>query len=278
MNAVVGRDERPTPIFSSYMTYLELNPKWNIPENLVRRDLIPALLENPNYLEEHNMRAFKGWNTKHPIKNFTVDKLLPYQSGGTIPYRFVQYPGDDNALGRVKFMFPNKYAVYLHDTDNKSLFARRYRVYSSGCMRLERPFELLEILKSRLKQKDINSIDKYRRTLKTRVLRFTKKLPVHTTYFSVFKQNGLTHFRKDVYSYDQFIEESQKESLALPYNNYTQHNKNLNTQRRESGRSGNNQVVTPSVPPKREQVNVIYMNSGQESQPRIISDDEELYY
>ena len=213
MNAVVGRDARPTPIFSSYMTYLELNPKWNIPQNLVRRDLIPALLEHPDYLTEHNMHAFKGWSTKHEIKNFTVDKLLPYKDGGNIPYRFVQYPGDDNALGRIKFMFPNKYSVYLHDTDNKSLFSRRYRVYSSGCMRLEKPFELLEVLKSRLKTKDINLIDKYRSTLKTKVLRFTKKLPVHTTYFTVFKKNGLIYFRKDIYEYDKFIEESQKEKF-----------------------------------------------------------------
>ena len=224
MNAVVGRDERPTPIFSSSMTYLELNPNWNIPQNLVRRDLIPALIEHPNYLTEHNIHAFKGWSTKKEIKNFTVDKLLPYKDGGNIPYRFVQYPGDDNALGRVKFMFPNKYAVYLHDTDNKSLFSRRYRVYSSGCMRLEKPFELLEVLKSRLKTRDISSIAKYRDTLKNKVLRFTKKLAVHTTYFTVFRQNGLTYFRKDIYEYDKFIEESQKER----FNTFRQNNVNQN--------------------------------------------------
>ena len=210
MNAVVGRDVRPTPIFSSYMKYIVLNPTWNIPDNLVRRDLIPALTEHPDYLKEHNMHAFKGWDTKKEIKNFTVDKLLPYQEGGSIPYRFVQYPGDDNALGRVKFMFPNKYSVYLHDTDNKSLFSRRYRVYSSGCMRLEKPFELLEVLKSHLKSSDIRNIDKYRGTLKTKTLNLTRKIPVHTTYFSVFKRNGLTHFRKDVYEYDNFIQTSQK--------------------------------------------------------------------
>ncbi len=210
MNAVVGRDVRPTPIFSSYMKYLVLNPTWNIPDNLVRRDLIPALQEHPDYLTEHNIHAFKGWKNKKEIKNFTVDKLLPYKDGGSIPYRFVQYPGDDNALGRVKFMFPNKYSVYLHDTDNKSLFSRRYRVYSSGCMRLEKPFELLEVLKSRLKASDVRNIDKYRNTLKTVTLNLTKPLPVHTTYFTVFRQNGLTNFRKDVYEYDKFIQTSQK--------------------------------------------------------------------
>jgi len=210
MNAVVGRDVRPTPIFSSSMKYLVLNPTWNIPENLVRRDLIQALQEHPNYLTEHNIHVFKGWKATNEIKNFKVAKLLPYKDSGAIPYRFVQYPGDDNALGRVKFMFPNKYSVYLHDTDNKSLFSRRYRVYSSGCMRLEKPFELLEVLKSRLRSVDIRNIDKYRKTLDTKTLKFTKSLPVHTTYFTVFRRKGLTHFRKDIYEYDNFIQTSQK--------------------------------------------------------------------
>lgn len=208
MNAVVGRDERPTPLFSSFMTYLELNPTWTVPENLVRKDLIPALMENPNYLKEHNMHAYNGWGDNKEITNFSVDKLLPYKEKGGIPYRFVQSPGDDNALGRIKFMFPNKYTVYLHDTDNKSLFAQRYRVYSSGCMRLEQPFELLEVLKPRLKPYDVKNIDTYRNSLTTRTLNFTEKLPIYTTYFTVFKRDGLISFRKDIYGYDRFIQES----------------------------------------------------------------------
>ena len=211
MRAVVGRPERPTPIFSSYMTYLELNPTWTIPENLVRRDLIVALQEHPDYLEEHNIHVFYGWKKKGEMKNFKPEMLFPYIdiSKGHIPYRFVQYPGDDNALGRVKFMFPNKYSVYLHDTDNKSLFQYRYRVYSSGCMRLEKPFELLELLKSRIRTKDLQVIEKYRDTLKNKVIKLRKKLPVHTTYFTVFKRNGMFYFRKDIYEYDGFISQSQ---------------------------------------------------------------------
>jgi len=210
MRAVVGRPERPTPIFSSYMTYLEINPHWNIPENLVRRDLIVALQEHPDYLKEHNIKVFYGWQKKGEMKNFKPEMLFPYadKSKGHIPYRFVQYPGDDNALGRIKFMFPNKYSVYLHDTDNKSLFQYRYRVYSSGCMRIEKPFELLDILNSRISPKYQSIIRKYRSTLVNKVIRFNKKLPVHTTYFTVFKRNGLTYFRKDIYEYDKFIEES----------------------------------------------------------------------
>jgi murein L,D-transpeptidase YcbB/YkuD len=211
MRAVVGRPERPTPIFSSFMTYLEINPTWTIPENLVRRDLIVALEEHPDYLKEHNIHVFYGWKKKGEMKNFKPSMLAPYadKSKGSIPYRFVQYPGDDNALGRIKFMFPNKYSVYLHDTDNKSLFQYRYRVYSSGCMRLEKPFELLEVLKSRISKRNKRVIAKYRNTLTNKVINFTKKLPVYTTYFTAFQRNGLMYFRKDIYEYDKFIQESQ---------------------------------------------------------------------
>jgi len=210
MSAVIGRDERPTPVFQSKMTYLELNPNWNIPENLVRKDLIPTLVKQPDYMEKHNIHAFYGWKDKKEIKNLDIKKLLPYldEKKGHIPYRFVQFPGDDNALGRIKFMFPNKYSVYLHDTDNKSLFARRYRVYSSGCMRISKPFELLEILKSRLKSKSIKQIDKYRNNLKNKIFRFTKPLAIQTAYFTVFNNDGQTFFRKDIYGYDKMIESS----------------------------------------------------------------------
>jgi murein L,D-transpeptidase YcbB/YkuD len=210
MNAVIGRDKRPTPLFSSSMTYLVLNPTWNIPENLVRKDLIPTLIKEPDYMEKHNIQVYNGWKSKKNIKNFDISKLLPYQdeSKGHIPYRFVQLPGDENALGRIKFMFPNKYSVYLHDTDNKSLFSRRYRVYSSGCMRIQKPFELLEVLKSRLKKRDIKKIPELRESLKTATMRFTHPLPVQTAYFTVFKRDGLTYFRKDIYGYDKFIQES----------------------------------------------------------------------
>ena len=213
MNAVVGRDVRPTPIFSSTMTYLVLNPTWNIPVNLVRRDLIPAMEENPNYMAEHNIHAYKGWgkNSKE-IKNFSVSKLLPYKNGGNIPYRFVQSPGNDNALGRVKFMFPNKYSVYLHDTDNKDLLTRRYRVYSSGCMRLHHPMQLLELLKPRLTVSS-SRVDKYLASEKTKHLRFKKKLAVQTVYFTVFEREGQTYFRKDIYGYDKIIQEATNEEL-----------------------------------------------------------------
>ncbi len=137
---VVGRIDRPTPLFSDEIRFMVLNPTWTIPDNLIKRDLIHVLRENPMYLKENNIHAFRGNNEVQ----VTQEMLDPYEkSERKVPYRFVQYPGDNNALGRVKFMFPNKYDVYLHDTDNKSLLERRYKIYSSGCVRLEKPFDLV---------------------------------------------------------------------------------------------------------------------------------------
>jgi murein L,D-transpeptidase YcbB/YkuD len=178
-------------------------------------------MEQPDYMQKHNIHVFKGWGKNSEIKNFDIKKLFPYQdeSKGHIPYRFVQFPGDDNALGRIKFMFPNKYSVYLHDTDNKSLFERRYRVYSSGCMRISKPFELLEVLKPRLRKKELKLIDKYRNSLKNKIFKFTKPLTVQTAYFTVFQRDGMIFFRKDIYGYDKFIEESvipeEQESINI---------------------------------------------------------------
>ncbi|MDQ1338460.1 MAG: L,D-transpeptidase YcbB [Campylobacterota bacterium] len=143
MGLVVGRIDRPTPLFEDYIKFMVLNPTWTVPDNLIKKDLIHVLRENPAYLKENNIHVFAG-NREIDI---TSRQLAPYEkSSQPVPYRFVQYPGDNNALGRVKFMFPNKYDVYIHDTDNKSLFARRYKVYSSGCMRVQKPFDLTKKL------------------------------------------------------------------------------------------------------------------------------------
>ncbi len=124
-DVVVGRIDRPTPIFSGKMSYMVLNPTWTIPDNLIKKDLIPMLKKNPNYLKEHNIHIYKG---KKEV-NIDFEELFSYEHSETpIPYRFVQFPSPNNALGRVKFMFPNKYAVYLHDTDHRDLFTSRYRV------------------------------------------------------------------------------------------------------------------------------------------------------
>ncbi|KYJ86970.1 L,D-transpeptidase family protein [Sulfurovum riftiae] len=218
MGIVVGRIDRPTPIFSDKIEYMVINPTWTIPDNLIKRDLIHVLRENPSYLEENNIHVFSG-NKEITV---TQEMLDPYEhSDKRVPYRFVQYPGDTNALGRIKFMFPNKYAVYLHDTDNKTLLTRRYKIYSSGCMRVDRPFDLMDILlehaKERYTKEDIDAIIA---TDKPKTIRLKKAIPVHILYFTVFEEDGLAYFKNDIYLYDKIIEESveghKKATFTMP--------------------------------------------------------------
>jgi len=130
-----------------------------------------------------------------------------------VPYRFVQYPGDTNALGRVKFMFPNKYSVYLHDTDNKSLLSRRYKLYSSGCMRVDKPFKLMDMLLENAKKPYTEEeIQQILDSNKPKTIRLKHAIPVHILYFTVYEEDGLAYFKNDIYSYDKIIEES------VPYN------------------------------------------------------------
>jgi len=223
MGIVVGRTDRPTPLFSDKIEYMVLNPTWTVTDNLVKRDLIPVLEKNPNYLEEHNIHVFSG------KKEVDVDyeKLVPFlNSDKNVPYRFVQYPGDNNALGRVKFMFPNKYAVYLHDTDNKTLLDRRYKLYSSGCMRVDKPFDLLNILLKNAKGSYTqNKIDQILQTNKPTTIRLNRSVPVHILYFTVYEEDGLAYFKNDIYSYDKIIEESvpynRKSTFKLPKSKMT---------------------------------------------------------
>lgn len=215
---VVGRIDRPTPLFSDSIGYMVLNPTWTITDNLVKRDLIPVLRENPHYLEENNIHAFKG---KKEIE-ITQEMLDPYEKGEErVPYRFVQFPGDSNALGRVKFMFPNKYAVYLHDTDNKSLLSRRYKIYSSGCIRLEKPFELVDtLLEHSRKSYSQSKIDEILESNKPTTIGLKQRIPVHIIYFTVYEEDGLAYFKNDIYLYDKIIEESvvgnKKPTFTVP--------------------------------------------------------------
>ncbi len=220
-DVVVGRIDRPTPVFDGKMSYIVLNPTWTIPDNLVRRDLIPMLRKNPNYLKEHDIHVYT-YKSKTKEVPLDFEKLSSYENDKrAIPYRFVQFPSSNNALGKVKFMFPNKYSVYLHDTDNKRLFAYRYRVFSSGCMRLQRPIEFLQKLLPYAKRSyrwiEIqNILDKNIPT----TIRLKRDIPIHIVYFTVRKKGKRDYFFYDIYLHDKIIWESmnghKKQSFKVP--------------------------------------------------------------
>lgn len=218
-NAVVGRIDRPTPIFSDVVENLVFNPTWTITDNLIKKDLIPVLKTDPDFLIKNNIRVFAGKNEV----TLSEGELDQYEnSPRPVPFRFTQDPGDTNALGRVKFNLPNKYDVYLHDTDNPLLFGRRYRVYSSGCMRLQRPIELAKMLvDSNTNGKyDDQKVDEILDSMKTTIVPLSKKVPIHTLYFTARDTDGLVYFDYDIYMYDLIIAEStannRKESFKVP--------------------------------------------------------------
>lgn len=214
---IVGRIDRPTPLFNSFVRYMVLNPTWTIPDNLIKRDLIHVLRENPSYLEENNIHVFSG-NKEIQVSQ---DMLDPYEhSKRRVPYRFVQFPGETNALGRVKFMFPNRYAVYLHDTDNKSLFERRYKIYSSGCMRVQKPFKLMHTLLQHTQGYSPYKLEQIFGTNKPKTIKLNKAIPVHILYFTSYEESGMAYFRHDIYLYDTIIQESaegfKKATFTIP--------------------------------------------------------------
>lgn len=215
MRIVVGRIDRPTPLFENRIQYMVLNPTWTVPDNLIKRDLIHVLRENPAYLEENNIHVFSGDNEIQ----VTQGMLDPYEtSQRAVPYRFVQFPGENNALGRVKFIFPNKYDVYLHDTDNKTLLTRRYKIYSSGCVRVEKPFDLMDVLLTH--SKGSYSQDDIKRILdsnKPATIQLSSHIPIHMLYFTVYEEDGMAYFKNDIYLYDLIIEESVEGNRKLAF-------------------------------------------------------------
>ncbi len=200
---VVGREDRPTPIFKDYLEYIVLNPTWSIPQNLMKKDYIPQLVKNPNSLKHDDIFIYDEKGRIDP-KSVDWSKYLDYE--GEIPYKMVQKAGAKNVLGEMKFIFPNKYNVYLHDTDARDLTIRRYRLFSSGCIRLSDPYALLGLL-APYTGYDIYKLMKMIRQKRTRKIKLLKKIPIHIRYLTVFvDENDNVNFRKDFYGYDKLQE------------------------------------------------------------------------
>ena len=200
---IVGGPYRQTPVFSDRIRYLAFNPTWTVPRKLMIEDQLPQIRRDPDYLERMSFRIYQGWGADRvEIDPATVDWYS--LSADNFPYQLVQEPGPQNAMGQVKFMFPNQYDVYLHDTPGQSLFGRIERTLSSGCIRVERPLELAEWLLEGNSNWSKSNID---RALELRepvnaILR--SPVPVHLQYWTVWVDSaGIIQFRNDIYGRDQ---------------------------------------------------------------------------
>jgi L,D-transpeptidase YcbB len=211
MKAVVGRDYRRTPVFSDRIRYLVLNPYWTVPHMIAVKDILPKAQKDPGYLEREHIRMFRGWDEDAPeIDPRTVDwtALTP----GNFPYRLRQDPGTYNALGRIKFMFPNKFNVYLHDTNNASLFKKTDRSLSSGCIRVEKPLELAMYLLKNQPGWTPGLIEEILSTGETKTVVLSTPMAVHIKYWTAWMDETMTvHLRKDVYNRDATLRKALDE-------------------------------------------------------------------
>jgi murein L,D-transpeptidase YcbB/YkuD len=196
----VGKPYHATPVFRDTMRYLDFNPTWTIPPGILRRSTLPAIRKDPSYLQRSNMTVLT--TSGQVVDPSTIDWAATTKG---FPYMIRQEPGPDNALGRVKFMFPNKYMVYLHDTPSKGLFARSERTFSSGCIRVQNPFDLAELLLAD-QGWDRARIDQVVASKKTTRVNLENPIPVLLLYWTAeVEQDGTVSFRKDVYNRDAAI-------------------------------------------------------------------------
>ena len=202
MRAVVGRTYRQTPMFSASMTYLVLAPFWHVPPGIAANDKLPELRRNPGYVAAQGMTLLDQ-ATHRAVDPATVDFDALTGAEFNRRYRLRQDPGPLNALGKVKFMFPNRHNVYLHDTPSRELFARTERAFSSGCIRVERPMELAEhLLRADPSWPSSRIREVARGTVETTV-RLAEPVSVHLLYWTAFVDaDGRIHFRSDVYQRD----------------------------------------------------------------------------
>jgi len=214
MRVVVGRNYRKTPVFSGTMTYLEFNPFWNVPRRLAIEDILPRVKKNPDYLAEQGIRIYSGWSQDAAI-------LAPGEvnwaslNADYFPIRLQQAPGPKNALGRIKFMFPNRHAVYLHDTPSKRLFNAVSRDFSSGCIRVEDPAGLAEFVLEGMSGWDRRTIDKHLGDSEHRIVRLQRPIPVHLLYWTAWADaDGTVFFREDIYGRDAPLMRALREKPA----------------------------------------------------------------
>jgi murein L,D-transpeptidase YcbB/YkuD len=197
---IVGRPYRETPIFKSLITYVVLNPTWTIPPGILVKDKLPILKRDPGYLQRNHIRVIDGQGRE--VSPYSVN-WSRYSASHLPPYQLRQDPGEDNALGLVKIMFPNPYLVYLHDTPSKSLFDRDQRTFSSGCIRVQKAFELAELVLGDPATWNQETLAAAVATKQTRTVYLAKPVPVLLLYWTAQPlANGQVVFRNDVYGRD----------------------------------------------------------------------------
>lgn len=199
-DVMVGTTQNETPIFQSRMKYLVFNPTWTVPRSIIYKSLFKKMRDKPGYITRHNYKLYDSDGEEADPAKIKWSSYTP----GNFPYRVVQQPGPDNALGRVKFIFPNKHAVYLHDTPSRSLFARTDRAFSHGCIRVENPLHFAELLLEDKSKWSLAEIDAVIESGDSKVVHLQEPLEVMLMYWTASPApDGQVQFHPDVYERDE---------------------------------------------------------------------------
>ena len=197
---IIGKKERRTPVLSSAFNGIIVNPKWTVPPTILKNDVVPKATANRGYFASNRLTIFD----KKSGKQVSAENWNPANYSG---YRYVQQTGKLNSLGLIKFDFPNKHMVYLHDTNNRSRFVENNRALSSGCVRVEDPFDLakaiFQIEGVNVERADLDTLVARE---KTKNIKLNKKVNVHQVYFTaVIDKTGSIKILNDVYSLDNIL-------------------------------------------------------------------------
>jgi murein L,D-transpeptidase YcbB/YkuD len=205
---VVGKPFTRTPVFSEKMKYVVLNPYWNVPPNIANGEYLPKLKRNPGVLGKDNIRIFNA--SGNQVDPYSVN----WSALNRMPFSLRQDSGAKNALGKVKFMFPNRFNVYLHDTPSKSLFAKDLRIFSHGCMRVQNPLDLAQLILAD-EGWSRERIDAAVAKGGERIINLKVQIPVHVTYLTAWvNKDGAINFRRDPYKRDEQLAEALTGALA----------------------------------------------------------------
>ncbi|MGX7668909.1 L,D-transpeptidase family protein [Flavobacterium pedocola] len=200
-NVVVGKEANRTSIFKGALSQIVLNPYWNIPKSIIREEILPKLKQDASYLSKNNMEVLSGNQVVNPLKI----KWNTYKEN--IPFEIRQKPGINNSLGKIKFVFPNSFSIYLHDTPEKKLFNATERDFSHGCIRVENPKKLALYLLRNDKNWQLVQVNKVLAINDTHEIQVNPTIPVYITYFTAWVDDkGRLNFRNDIYSLDAQLE------------------------------------------------------------------------
>lgn len=202
MHVIIGQQKLSTPAFSSHLTHIVFNPYWTVPQSIAGKDILPKLKQDPSYLSAENIQVFDSWGANaQPIDPNGID--WSQYTEKHFPYRLRQLPGPHNSLGQVKFLLPNAYDIYLHDTPSRRLFNKNVRALSHGCIRLQKPNALAEYLLRDTANWNSDTIAAAIAKQVTRTVTLPQPTAIYMLYFTAWVDaEGVVQFRDDIYTRD----------------------------------------------------------------------------